>query len=71
MRKHSKSVLAVATRHDLGVIVELVGFACHSLFRELIRGSQNREQQNERNINCDHVFDRWGFMGCYGLFGGF
>jgi hypothetical protein len=53
------------------VIVELVGFACHSLFRELIRGSQNREQQNERNINCDHVFDRWGFMGCYGLFGGF
>jgi hypothetical protein len=53
------------------VIVELVGFACHSLFRELIRGSQNREQQNERSINSDHVFNRWGFMGCHGLFGRF
>jgi hypothetical protein len=51
MKKQSKSVLVVATRHDLSVIVEFVGFACHSLFRELIRGSQNREQKmNEASI---------------------
>ena len=69
MKKPLRSVLAVATRHKLSVIVELVGFACHSLFRELIRGSQNREQENERSINCDHVFDRWSLMGCHVLFG--
>jgi len=63
------SVYPVATRHDLSVILEFVGFACHSLFRELIRGSQNREQYNERSINFDHVFDRWSFMGCHVIFG--
>jgi hypothetical protein len=34
MRKQSKSVLAVATRHKLSVILEFVGLACHSLFWE-------------------------------------
>ena len=32
MKKTLKGVYPVATRHDLGAIVEFVGFACHSLF---------------------------------------
>jgi len=55
----------------LSVILEFVAFACHSLFRELVRGSQNREQENERSINCDHVFDSWSLLGRHGLFGRF
>ena len=69
MKKALKGVYLVTTRHDLSVIVEFVAFACHSLFRELIGGSQNREQENERSINCDHVFDRWSLMGCHVVFG--
>ena len=32
MKKTSKGVYPVATRHDLSTIVEFVGFDCHSLF---------------------------------------
>ena len=37
----------VATRHNPRGNLEFVGFACHSLFRELRHGSQKREQEND------------------------
>ena len=46
----------VATRHDLSVILEFVGIACHSLFRELIHGSQKREQKMTSGENGLYIF---------------
>ena len=41
------SVEEVATRHNPRGNLEFVGFACHSLFRELRHGFQKREQKND------------------------
>jgi hypothetical protein len=35
----------VTTRHNPREILEFVGYACHSVIRELVRSSQNREQK--------------------------